>query len=125
LVGSSDPWKSRQASISSLAYVPESHALYRGLSVADHIDLARTLRPSLEVSVARHRVEGLEIPLNQQATTLSGGQRAQLILAIALATRAPILILDEPLATLDPLARRELLSALQSAMHEEGRRRPR
>jgi ABC-2 type transport system ATP-binding protein len=121
LVRTDDPWTSRKEAISSIAYVPQSHALYRGLSVGDHIELARSLRPGFDVASARSRIQRLRIVLDQQATTLSGGQRAQVLLAIGLATRAPILILDEPLATLDPLARREFLSVLQSAVFDDGR----
>ena len=70
--------------------------------------------------MARRRLDQLAIPLNSRADELSGGQQAQVGLALALGTRAPVLLLDEPLASLDPLARREFLHVLVDAVHEEG-----
>ena len=115
-----DPWKNRSGALGHLGYVPQSPALYDGLSVEDHLDLARQLRPSFDREYARSRLVQLDIPADQGARSLSGGQQAQVALAMALGTRAPILLLDEPLASLDPLARREFLHVLTDAVRSDG-----
>ncbi|MEO7667336.1 MAG: ABC transporter ATP-binding protein, partial [Dehalococcoidia bacterium] len=101
-----DPWKDRSAALAHVGYIPQSPALYDALSVDDHLDLAVQLRPGFDRAYARRRLDELGIPGNQGARSLSGGQQAQVALALALGTRAKILLLDEPLASLDPLARR-------------------
>ena len=115
-----DPWKDRSAALAHLGYVPQSPALYDGLSVEDHLDLARQLRPSFDREYARNRLAQLDIPADRGGRDLSGGQQAQVALALALGTRAPILLLDEPLASLDPLARREFLHVLTDAVRGDG-----
>jgi ABC-2 type transport system ATP-binding protein len=115
-----DPWKDRSGALAHLGYVPQSPALYDGLSVDDHLDLARQLRPGFDRDYARERLAQLDIPPDRGGRDLSGGQQAQVALAIALGTRAPILLLDEPLASLDPLARREFLHVLTDAVRGEG-----
>jgi ABC-2 type transport system ATP-binding protein len=115
-----DPWKDRSGALAHLGYVPQSPALYDGLSVEDHLDLARQLRPTFDRDYARSRLAQLDIPADRGARDLSGGQQAQVALAIALGTRAPILLLDEPLASLDPLARREFLHVLTDAVRGDG-----
>ena len=115
-----DPWRDRSTALSKLGYVPQSPSLYDGLSVADHLDLARQLRPGFDREYARDRLAQLDIPANRGARELSGGQQAQVALALALGTRAPVLLLDEPLASLDPLARREFLHVLTNAVRSDG-----
>jgi ABC-2 type transport system ATP-binding protein len=115
-----DPWKDRSSVLGLTGYVPQSPALYDGLSVEDHLDLAVLLRPDFDRSYARRRLDELGIPGDQGAKSLSGGQQAQVALALALGTRAKILLLDEPLASLDPLARREFLHVLSDAVRTDG-----
>jgi ABC-2 type transport system ATP-binding protein len=115
-----DPWRERSKALDHVGYVPQSPALYDGLSVADHLDLAVQLRPSFDRAYAAERLAQLDIPSDQGARNLSGGQQAQVALALALGTRAPILLLDEPLASLDPLARREFLHVLTDAVRGDG-----
>jgi len=115
-----DPWRNRSAALAQLGYVPQSPALYDGLSVDDHLDLAVQLRPGFDRNSARARLDQLGIPATAGARSLSGGQQAQVSLALALGTRAPILLLDEPLASLDPLARREFLHVLTDAVRVDG-----
>jgi ABC-2 type transport system ATP-binding protein len=88
--------------------------------VDDHLDLAVQLRPGFDRAAARSRLDQLGIPANAGARNLSGGQQAQVSLALALGTRAPVLLLDEPLASLDPLARREFLHVLTDAVRVDG-----
>ncbi|MEO8570224.1 MAG: ABC transporter ATP-binding protein [Chloroflexota bacterium] len=120
LVDGVDPWKDRGGAIERIGYVPQAPSLYRELTVADHVTLARTLRPGFDPSVAHRRLVDLDIPLTSRADELSGGQQAQVGLALALGTRAPVLLLDEPLASLDPLARREFLHVLVDAVRANG-----
>jgi ABC-2 type transport system ATP-binding protein len=115
-----DSWRERSQALGHLGYVPQSPSLYDGLSVEDHLDLARQLRPSFDRDYARSRLAQLDIPAGRGARSLSGGQQAQVALALALGTRAPILLLDEPLASLDPLARREFLHVLTDAVRGDG-----
>ncbi len=120
LVGDIDPRRRRADALRVIGYVPQSPSLYSELSVADHVTLARTLRHDFDEVLARRRLDDLRIPLIARADTLSGGQQAQVGLALALGTRAPVLLLDEPLASLDPLARREFLGVLVAAVRESG-----
>ncbi len=115
-----DPWKERGRAIRRVGYVPQSPSLYRELTVDDHVRLAATLRRGFDVDLARRRLDQLAIPLTSRADELSGGQQAQVGLALALGTRAPVLLLDEPLASLDPLARREFLHVLVDAVRADG-----
>ncbi|MGH2457194.1 MAG: ABC transporter ATP-binding protein [Candidatus Limnocylindria bacterium] len=115
-----DPWKDRSGALAHLGYVPQSPSLYDALSVDDHLDLAVQLRPGFDRAYARQRLDQLGIPGGQGARSLSGGQQAQVALALALGTRAGILVLDEPLASLDPLARREFLHVLTDAVRADG-----
>ena len=116
-----DPWVDRVGALSHIGYVSQTPALYRELSVADHVHLAAELRGApFDEAVAIGRLDELEIPLSARANELSGGQAAQIGLALALATRADILLLDEPLASLDPLARREFLHVLIDGVRSKG-----
>jgi len=102
-VNGTDSWADPERAVQSLSYIPQQPALHRSLSVSDHLRLCASLRPSFDVAGARERLDALGIPLKSKATRLSGGQQAQVGLALALGARAPILLLDEPLASLDPL----------------------
>jgi ABC-2 type transport system ATP-binding protein len=115
-----DPWRHHGAAIRLVGYVPQAASLYRELTVSDHLALAGAYRPSFDRPHAELRLDELDIPLDARADELSGGQQAQVGLAIALGTRAPVLLLDEPLASLDPLARREFLHVLAAAVRADG-----
>src|SRR4029079_12062030 len=115
-----DPWKDRAGAIAHIGYVPQAPSLYRELTVDEHVRMARTLRRSFDPAIARRRLDDLDIPLDSRADELSGGQQAQVGLALALGVRAPVLLLDEPLASLDPLARREFLHVLVDAVRADG-----
>jgi ABC-2 type transport system ATP-binding protein len=82
--------------------------------------MGRELNPRWDASLARERLSSLGIPLDRRVGKLSGGQRAQVALSLALAKRPELLVLDEPVASLDPLARREFLQTLMGAVAEEG-----
>jgi ABC-2 type transport system ATP-binding protein len=118
--GGVDPQRDRKGAVRRVGYVPQSPSLYRDLTISDHIVLAGTLRDEFDGPMAAGYVERLSIPLKAKAGELSGGEQAQVGLALALATRAPILLLDEPLASLDPLARREFLHLMVEAVRASG-----
>ena len=118
--GGIDPQKDRKGAVERVGYVPQSPSLYRDLTIADHIALAGTLRSGFDAAMAARYVERLSIPLRAKAGELSGGEQAQVGLALALATRAQILLLDEPLASLYPLARREFLHLMVEAVRGAG-----
>jgi ABC-2 type transport system ATP-binding protein len=115
-----DPWRDRSGALLALGYIPQSATIYRELSVDDHLDLAKHFRPRFDHAFAAGRLEELKIPLGQLGGTLSAGQQAQVALALALGARASVLLLDEPLASLDPLARREFLHVLKREVRDSG-----
>jgi ABC-2 type transport system ATP-binding protein len=106
--------------IGRIAFVAQDTPTYSGLSVSEHLKLGSWLNPSWDEEMAKERIEELELDPHQKAGKLSGGQRAQLALTLALAKRPELLILDEPVASLDPLARRTFLSHLMKAVAETG-----
>jgi ABC-2 type transport system ATP-binding protein len=106
--------------LARVGYLAQDAPVYAGLSVAAHLRLGAHLNPGWDAKLAQARVERLDLDLRQKAGTLSGGQRAQLALTLAVAKRPELLILDEPVASLDPLARREFLQDLMEATAEHG-----
>ena len=105
--------------LARVGYVAQDTPTYAGLSVADHLRLGAHLNPRWDAGLARRRIEQLGMDPRQKAGRLSGGQRAQLALTLALAKRPELLILDEPIASLDPVARREFLQALMRVTAEQ------
>ncbi|MBL7495632.1 ABC transporter ATP-binding protein [Frankia sp. CNm7] len=103
-----------------LGFVAQDHALEPRFRVADMLEVGRRLNPRWDAALAREHLARLGIPLGQRVGGLSGGQRAQVALTMALAKRPEILVLDEPAAALDPLARRELLRMLMGAAADTG-----
>jgi ABC-2 type transport system ATP-binding protein len=103
-----------------VGFVAQEMPLYRSFSVAEMLRFGEELNPTWDRSLAVDRLESLSIPFSQKVGTLSGGQRGQVSLAIALAKRPELLLLDEPLASLDPLARRDFLAALMESVAEHG-----
>src|SRR5580704_9264987 len=108
------------AQLARVGYLPQDAPLYAGLSVADHLKLGAHLNPGWDGALARGRIGRLDLDPRQKAGTLSGGQRAQLALTLAVAKRPELLLLDEPVASLDPLARREFLQDLMESVAEQG-----
>ena len=104
--------------LARVGYVAQDAPIYASLSVADHLRLGAHMNPSWDADLADRRVRQLGLVLKQKAGTLSGGQRAQLALTLAIAKRPELLILDEPIASLDPLARREFLQVLMETTAE-------
>ncbi|MEV4630038.1 ABC transporter ATP-binding protein [Micromonospora sp. NPDC049523] len=108
------------AQVARVGFVAQDTPTYAGLSVADHLRLGARLNPGWDDGLATARIRQLGLDPGQKAGKLSGGQRAQLALTLAIAKRPELLILDEPVASLDPLARREFMRTLMefTAEHE-------
>ncbi len=113
------PPAARPSQLGKVGFVAQDVPVYAGLSVADHLRLGARLNPGWDGELARARIERLDLDPCQKAGTLSGGQRAQLALTLAIGKRPELLILDEPVASLDPLARREFLEDLMEAVAEQ------
>jgi ABC-2 type transport system ATP-binding protein len=103
-----------------VGFVAQDTPVYARMTVADHLRLGAWLNPGWDEELARRRIGQLGLDPKQRAGSLSGGQRAQLALTLALAKRPELLLLDEPVASLDPLARREFLRGLMEAVAEHG-----
>jgi ABC-2 type transport system ATP-binding protein len=106
------------AQLARVGFVAQDTPVYAGLSVADHLHFGAWLNPAFDRDLAEQRIEQLGLEPGQRAGALSGGQRAQLALTLAIAKRPELLILDEPVASLDPLARREFLQHLMESVAE-------
>jgi ABC-2 type transport system ATP-binding protein len=101
-----------------VGFVAQEHPLHRGFTIAETLRLGRSLNPGWDDALARERIERLQLSPGQRVGKLSGGQQAQVALTLALAKRPEVLLLDEPVASLDPLARREFLTALMESVSD-------
>lgn len=101
-----------------VGFVAQDTPVYSGLTVADHLGIGAHLNPNWDQAAAENRIDQLGLDPKQRAGKLSGGQRAQLALTLAVAKRPELLVLDEPVASLDPLARREFLQILMETVAE-------
>ena len=108
------------AALDGVAFVAQNAPLYKNLSAADMLHLTRNLNRRFDQGYAQARLGELGIPLKRKAGKLSGGQQAQLALTLALARRPRLLVLDEPLANLDPLARHDFMASVMTAMAADG-----
>jgi ABC-2 type transport system ATP-binding protein len=103
-----------------VGFVAQDAPVYSRMSVRDHLRLGAWMNPAWDRALAEGRVERLRLGLGHKAGELSGGQRAQLVLTLAVAKRPDLLVLDEPVASLDPLARREFLEDLVEIVSAHG-----
>ena len=104
------------AQLAQVGFVAQDKPTYASLSVAQHVQMGASLNPRWNAGLAAERIEKLGLDPHQRAGSLSGGQRAQLALTLAIAKRPRLLVLDEPVANLDPLARREFLGDLMEVV---------
>ena len=112
--------RSHQRFLSRVGFLAQESPTYARLTVDQHLRMGAQLNPSWDEAFARDRVEQLGLDPKQRTGTLSGGQRAQLALTLAVAKRPELLLLDEPVAALDPLARREFLQTLMEVVAVQG-----
>jgi ABC-2 type transport system ATP-binding protein len=108
------------AALDGIAFVAQDTPLYKTLSVADMLHLTRNLTRRFDEAYAQARLAELGIPLKQKAGKLSGGQQAQVALTLALARRPSLLVLDEPVAMLDPIARHDFMATVLAAASADG-----
>ncbi len=106
--------------LARVGFVAQDTPTYSTLSVDDHLRLGARMNPTWDDAVAHERIHKLGLDPKQWAGRLSGGQRAQLALTLAIAKQPELLLLDEPVASLDPLARREFLQSLMAHVAEYG-----
>ncbi|MFI6454415.1 ABC transporter ATP-binding protein [Streptosporangium amethystogenes] len=107
-------------SLERIAFVAQGKPLYSGFRVAEMLAFGRRLNPRWDDAAARGRLAELDIPFDRRIGRLSGGQRTQVALTVALAKRPDLLVMDEPLADLDPLARQDVMRGLMAAVAETG-----
>ncbi|MFI6699187.1 ABC transporter ATP-binding protein [Streptomyces sp. NPDC050509] len=105
--------------LAKVGFVAQDAPTYQGLSVADHLRIGARLNPGWDDTMARERIRRLGLDPARRTGKLSGGQRAQIALTLGIAKRPELLILDEPVAALDPLARREFMQDLMEAVAEQ------
>jgi ABC-2 type transport system ATP-binding protein len=103
-----------------IGYVAQDAPLWPRLRVADVLEIGRCLNPRFDTHLAIERIRHLDIPVRSRINTLSGGQRAQVALTLVLAKKPDLMLLDEPLPNLDPLARREFLTSMFTACADAG-----
>jgi ABC-2 type transport system ATP-binding protein len=108
------------AALDGIAFVAQDTPLYKNLSAADMLHLTGNLNRRFDGPYARARLSELGIPLKRKAGRLSGGQQAQLALTLALARRPRLLVLDEPVAMLDPIARHDFMATVLTAAADDG-----
>jgi len=106
--------------LDSIAFVAQDTPMYKNLSARDMLHLTRNLNRRFDQQYAESRLGELGIPLKRKAGKLSGGQQAQLALTLALARRPRLLVLDEPMAMLDPVARHDFMASVMTAMAADG-----
>jgi len=106
--------------LARVGYVAQNRPLYPDFSVADMFHLGQAMNPNWDMNMAAARMEALDVPLKRKVKALSGGQQAQVSLAMALAKRAPLLVLDEPVASLDPVARLEFMREVMAQAADGG-----
>ena len=109
-----------QAALDGIAFVAQDTPLYKNLAAADMLHLTSNLNRRFDRAAAEARLAELGIPLNAKAGKLSGGQQAQLALTLALGRRPQLLVLDEPVAMLDPIARHDFMATVLGAVAEDG-----
>ncbi|MBM3933630.1 MAG: ABC transporter ATP-binding protein [SAR202 cluster bacterium] len=116
----SSPTQEAEQVLPRVGFVAQEHPLYRGFSVEETLKMGKLMKQRWDDEFARRRIEKLGLPMKKRVGRLSGGQQAQVALTLAVAKRPDLLLLDEPIAAFDPLARREFLQALMETVAETG-----
>jgi ABC-2 type transport system ATP-binding protein len=108
------------AALDGIAFVAQDAPLYKNLTASEMLHLTRNLNRHFDEGYAKVRLRELGIPLDRKAGRLSGGQQSQVALSLALARRPRLLVLDEPMAMLDPLARHDFMATVMAAIADDG-----
>ncbi|GAA0319015.1 ABC transporter ATP-binding protein [Streptomyces polychromogenes] len=108
------------ATMARWAYLGQDKPLFKRFTVAEHLRMGRELNPGWDQEAAERIVRSGQVPLGARAGDLSGGQRTRVAFALAFGKRPGLLLLDEPMADLDPVARDELGALLLSEAAEHG-----
>jgi ABC-2 type transport system ATP-binding protein len=114
------PWEEPEAMLPRVGFVAQDHPLHQRFSLAEMIEYGGRLNPSFDERLAKQRLRRLGVAADHKVGKLSGGQQSQVALTLALAKRPELLLLDEPVAALDPRARREFLATVLEAAAESG-----
>ncbi|ANZ37844.1 hypothetical protein BBK82_19025 [Lentzea guizhouensis] len=115
------PAESGHTSIAGrVAYVPQHKPMYKGFKVKDVLEFGRRMNTVWRGDLADAWLKRYKVPRRLQIGDLSGGQRTHVTLALALGARPDVLLLDEPLSELDPLARRKVMSSLLTEVSDNG-----
>jgi ABC-2 type transport system ATP-binding protein len=115
-----DPSRDSVALLSRVGFIAQDRPLHQGFTVAETLEIGRRLNPKWDHAYALARVKHFALPLDRRIRSLSTGQRAQVALTLALGKRPEVLLLDEPVANLDPVARLELLEELMGVVADDG-----
>jgi ABC-2 type transport system ATP-binding protein len=115
-----DPHADAAEVLPRVGFLAQDHPLYGSFTIEEMLHVGRALNPTWDDGAARARIAELDLPLKKKVRSLSGGQRAQVALTLALAKEPELLLLDEPVASLDPLARREFMQTVLEAVAERG-----
>jgi ABC-2 type transport system ATP-binding protein len=113
-----DPHEQAADVLPRVGFLAQEHPLYSGFTIEEMLRVGRELNPGWDDEAAHDRIAALDLPLKKRVRRLSGGQRAQVALTLALAKQPDLLLLDEPVASLDPLARREFMQSVLEAVAE-------
>jgi ABC-2 type transport system ATP-binding protein len=114
-----DPHADASAALPRVGFLAQEHPLYGGFTIEEMLRVGQKLNPNWDDEAAHERIAALDLPLKKKVRRLSGGQRAQVALTLALAKRPELLLLDEPVASLDPLARREFMQTVLEAVADD------
>ncbi len=104
-----------------IGFVPQQDELLSGFTGKEHLELFKAFRPAWNHSLVERLVMEWLIPLDIVARKMSVGQRQKLTILLAIAHDPELLILDEPVASLDPVARRQFLQQLVAIAADENR----
>lgn len=108
------------AAMPRFAFLGQDKPLFKRFTVAETLRMGAELNPGWDMAAAERIVRSGRVPLDARVGTLSGGQRTRVAFALAFGKRPGLLLLDEPMSDLDPLARDEMSTLLMAEVAERG-----